>query len=185
MSKNLKTYFSSFANVYIHNEFEYENITSDSVLNMAEELKKHNLPINGFLSDSKITFNENNIEIKVNNGISILKDVKFTDKLAELILKRTKVRPCITLICENENLDKPTEKCVVVKKPKPTEKIIKNTETTDKTPTFTVPGLIMDDTPVKVFHGKSFKPSGFSSLSDIGNETGKCVVWGDVFFSEV
>ena len=47
-------------------------------------------------------------------------------------------------------------------------------------------GLDLTDKPVTIFHGKMFTPEKISApLKDLGGEGGKCMIWGDVFFTEV
>ena len=46
-------------------------------------------------------------------------------------------------------------------------------------------GLDLTDKPVTIFHGKMFTPKNLTPLKDLGGEGGKCVIWGDVFFTEV
>ena len=46
-------------------------------------------------------------------------------------------------------------------------------------------GLELTDKPVTIFHGKMFTPKNLTPLKDLGGEGGKCVIWGDVFFTEV
>ena len=52
-------------------------------------------------------------------------------------------------------------------------------------PSIKVDGLDLTDKPVTIFHGKMFTPKNLTPLKDLGGEGGKCVIWGDVFFSEV
>ena len=46
-------------------------------------------------------------------------------------------------------------------------------------------GLNLTDKPVTIFHGKMFTPKNLTPLKDLGGEGGKCMIWGDVFFTEV
>ena len=46
-------------------------------------------------------------------------------------------------------------------------------------------GLDLTDKPVTIFHGKMFAPKNLTPLKELGGEGGKCIIWGDVFFTEV
>ena len=52
-------------------------------------------------------------------------------------------------------------------------------------PSIKVEGLDLTDKPVTIFHGKMFTPKNLTPLKDLGGEGGKCMIWGDVFFTEV
>ena len=52
-------------------------------------------------------------------------------------------------------------------------------------PSIKVEGLNLTDKPVTIFHGKMFTPKNLTPLKDLGGEGGKCMIWGDVFFTEV
>ena len=41
----------------------------------------------------------------------------------------------------------------------------------------------LTDKPVTIFHGKMFSPKNLTPLKDLGGEGGKCMIWGDVFFT--
>ncbi len=51
-------------------------------------------------------------------------------------------------------------------------------------PDFTIEGLALTNKPVKLFYGKTFKPTDTRRLNDLG-DGGKVTVWGDVFATEV
>ena len=58
-------------------------------------------------------------------------------------------------------------------------------EKKNTTPPIKVEGLSLEDKPATLFHGKQFTPKNLTSLKDLGGEGGKCMIWGDVFFTEV
>ena len=46
-------------------------------------------------------------------------------------------------------------------------------------------GLDLTDKPVQIFHGKTLQAKDLVPLKDLGGEGGKCMIWGDVFATEV
>ena len=113
---------------------------------------------------------------------SFLQEMHFEKLLAERIAAHTGVTPQVTLQsavseAEQHQMEEKLERKIappVVKFEK------KNTA-----PSIKVDGLDLTDKPVTIFHGKMFTPKNLTPLKDLGGEGGKCMIWGDVFFTEV
>ena len=166
----------------INNLFGYATLDEAGLREMMEEMKRDGVPINGFLDRCRITITGQNITIGVCHGTKFLQEMQFERLLAERIAAHTGVKPKVTLEssvgeAEQRQMEEKLERKIappVVKFEK------KNTA-----PSIKVEGLDLTDKPVTIFHGKMFTPKNLTPLKDLGGEGGKCVIWGDVFFTEV
>ena len=165
----------------ICNRFGYACLDEAALRGLMEELKDEGIPINGFLDHAVIRIADEEITLGVRNGTKILQEVEFPRILAQRIAERTGVKPTVTLRSvadaavlaqQEQRLEKKTAAPVVAFEKKNT------------VPPIRVEGLDLTDKPVTVFHGKPFKPKDLTPLKDLGGEGGKCMIWGDVFFSE-
>ncbi|MDD3430162.1 MAG: PolC-type DNA polymerase III, partial [Oscillospiraceae bacterium] len=182
--------FPGYIQVQTSSFFDYEQLTPETVLELAEELKKKDLPINGFLNHAQVSIDGNVISIDVCNGDNILRQIKFEEKLAILVQKHTGVLPQVQLKCTNRPVGYESKPVTVTAAPRPIVKMQKPVTRSAKSAKeekadFSIPGLQLDDTPLKVVMGKGFKPGEVLPLREIGSEAGKCVVWGDVFACEI
>ena len=184
LCEKLTNYFSEFKTISIKNNFDYDYINAEAILVIVEDLKKQGFPINGFLSGAKIDIKQTDINIEIAMGLNLLKNIKFSEKLSGAIHETTGVRPEITLASNSNLCVEKAQEVKQVVKPQPAPQA-KDKKTTTAKKEYTIKGLVLDDTPAKVFHGKSFKPTNVISLKEVGYDSGKCMVWGDVFFSEV
>ena len=149
---------------------------------LLEDMKRDGVPINGFLDRSSITITGQNITVGVCHGTKFLQEMGFEELLAKRIAEHTGVTPKVTLqsavtAAEQQQMEEKLERKIappVVKFEK------KNTA-----PSIKVEGLNLTDKPVTIFHGKMFTPKNLTPLKDLGGEGGKCMIWGDVFFTEV
>ena len=162
------------------NYFPYDRITPESVVAMVRELGQNGVPINGFLNNATYKLENGCLTIGVPVGKNILESIEFPDKLQNLILERTGKAPQVVL----EALGKAVtaeewEKHVLEKTPAP------KFEAKKPSIEVKVPGLDLSDKPVTVFHGKPFKPGETTKLRNVGPESGKITIWGDVFDVEV
>ena len=166
----------------INNLFGYATLDEAGLREMMEEMKRDGVPINGFLDRCRITITGQNITIGVCHGTKFLQEMQFERLLAERIAAHTGVKPKVTLEssvgeAEQRQMEEKLERKIappVVKFEK------KNTA-----PSIKVEGLDLTDKPVTIFHGKMFTPKNLTPLKDLGGEGGKCMIWGDVFFTEV
>ncbi len=163
----------------LQNYFNYRSLTPDAARLLVEELKQQGLPVNGFLDKAPITVGADGLVLHVAAGREILECVHFPQRLAELIQQRTGVLPVVRM-AESKNSVRPEEFAQRIQEKAPVVKFEANKEL----PPIRVDGLDLENTPVKVFHGKNFKPSDLKPLNNLG-DGGKVTVWGDVFFSEV
>ena len=166
----------------IKNLFGYAMLDEHALRILLEDMKRDGVPINGFLDRSSITITGQNITVGVCHGTKFLQEMGFEELLAKRIAEHTGVTPKVTLqsavtAAEQQQMEEKLERKIappVVKFEK------KNTA-----PSIKVEGLNLTDKPVTIFHGKMFTPKNLTPLKDLGGEGGKCMIWGDVFFTEV
>ena len=166
----------------IQNLFGYATLDEAALRELMEEMKRDGVPINGFLDRCTIQITGQNITIGVCHGTKFLQEMEFERLLAERVAAHTGVKPKVTLQsavgeAEQRQMEEKLERKIappVVKFEK------KNTA-----PSIKVEGLDLTDKPVTIFHGKMFTPKNLTPLKDLGGEGGKCMIWGDVFFTEV
>ena len=166
----------------IHNLFGYPSLNETALRELMEEMKRDGVPINGFLDRCTIHITGQNIAIGVCHGTKFLQEMEFERLLAERVAAHTGVKPKVTLTsavgeAELRQMEEKLERKIappVVKFEK------KNTA-----PSIKVDGLDLTDKPVTIFHGKMFAPKNLTPLKELGGEGGKCIIWGDVFFTEV
>ena len=166
----------------IENHFGYAMLDEAALRDLLEEMKADGVPINGFLDRCSITILGQSITVGVRHGTKFLQEMGFEKLLADCIARHTGVTPKVNLIsavseAEQHQMEEKLERKIappVVKFEK------KNTA-----PSIKVEGLDLTDKPVTIFHGKMFTPKNLTPLKDLGGEGGKCVIWGDVFFTEV
>ena len=166
----------------IHNLFGYPSLNETALRELMEEMKRDGVPINGFLDRCTIRITGQNIAIGVCHGTKFLQEMEFERLLAERVAAHTGVKPKVTLTsavgeAELRQMEEKLERKIappVVKFEK------KNTA-----PSIKVDGLDLTDKPVTIFHGKMFAPKNLTPLKELGGEGGKCIIWGDVFFTEV
>ena len=163
----------------LKNYFNYRSMTPEAARKLVEELKQMGLPINGFLDKAPITLEEDELVLHVAAGREILESVNLPRRLAELIQERTGTLPVVRMQNSKNSL-KPEEFEQRVQEKVPAMKF----EAKKDLPPIHVEGLELEDHPIKVFHGKNFKPSDLKPLNNLG-DGGKVTIWGDVFFSEV
>ena len=164
----------------LRNYFTYECITPEAVGRMIEELKEQGMPVNGFLDKNEpVRFGPDGILVRVNAGRTILESVELPRVLAELIQERTGTLPIVRLEdTGNQRTEAEFEQYLQEKAP------VVKFEEKETPPDFTIEGLKLANKPVKLFHGKKFKPTDTRPLNDLG-DGGKVTVWGDVFATEV
>ena len=166
----------------IKNLFGYAMLDEHALRTLLEDMKRDGVPINGFLDRSSITITGQNITVGVCHGTKFLQEMGFEELLAKRIAEHTGITPKVTLqsavtAAEQQQMEEKLERKIappVVKFEK------KNTA-----PSIKVEGLNLTDKPVTIFHGKMFTPKNLTPLKDLGGEGGKCMIWGDVFFTEV
>ena len=166
----------------IENHYPYAALNEEALLGIFEEMKGDGVPINGFLDRCTLAIEDEQITVGARNGTGFLQDLKFEDLLADRIEAHTGQRPAVRLIsaageAERRELEKKLEE-------KAAPPVIQF-EAKRTAPPLQVEGLDLTDKPVQIFHGKMFKPKDLTPLKDLGGEGGKCMIWGDVFATEV
>ncbi len=177
--------FANF-NVILSNFFCFENITTQTVLDLVEELKAQRLPINGFIIGANIqidmqTGDVATISITVKNGLNILSQIKFSEKLQDIILEKTNTKVRVKLICNEQISVADVEKTMLKKAP------VKVFKPKNSGAVISIKGVELTQEPSKVMFGQSFttKNKQVTSLFDITSADGQCIVWGDVFFTDL
>ncbi len=171
----LAPFFAEFETVHIRSGFDFDRLTPAAVYELACQLREQGLPINGFISDGAITLQDNVIQVGVWHGMDILRECDFEKKLAALIAQRTGVLPQV-LLCQRQDAEpvqerkaEPVIQKAAPSKPRaPREKIV-------------IPGVELKEGATELFHGKLFKPTGLKQLSELGTESDRVTIWGDVF----
>lgn len=177
---SLEPQFEGFA-IKSKSLFSFESITPQAINDLANELRDQGLPVNGFLIGAEfslLTENSPQIIITVQHGVTLLQQIEFDKKLAHEILERTGVSCEVNLTC-NEGQAQETQKRIDKKVP------VKKFEAKKEAKAIKVEGLDLEDAPSKVVNGHAFTPSKLTALSQLGAESGKVCIWGDVFFSEI
>ncbi len=166
----------------INNLFGYATLDEAGLREMMEEMKRDGVPINGFLDRCRITITGQNITIGVCHGTKFLQEMQFERLLAERIAAHTGVKPKVTLESSVGEAEQRQMKEKLERKIAPP---VVKFEKKNTAPSIKVEGLDLTDKPVTIFHGKMFTPKNLTPLKDLGGEGGKCMIWGDVFFTEV
>jgi DNA polymerase-3 subunit alpha (Gram-positive type) len=165
----------------IINLFGYPQLNETALRGLLEEMKSDGVPINGFLDHAILNIEGQTITIGVRLGTKILEEVEFPRLLAERIEQRTGVKPEVRLVMASDEAELEKQEQRLEQK---TAAPAVSFEKKNTAPPLKVDGLDLTDKPVTIFHGKMFKPHDLTPLKDLGGEGGKCMIWGDVFFSE-
>ena len=166
--------------VEIQNSFPYETITPESIQKLIGELRDEDYPVNGFLDHAAIDIEDQFIRLHIKVGKKILEEIQFPQALAQRIEQRTGTLPQVELAQTGKTATvEEWEKKVLQKVP--TVKF----EEKKGLPPIKIPGLDLTDKPVKLFHGKNFKPGELTPLKELGGDGGRVMIWGDVFAVEV
>ena len=80
--------FEGYA-VRVENELFCTHLNEQVVLQLAEELKRKGMPINGFLDGCAVQVDENLVTITVHHGDTLLRQMEFEEKLGRCIAQRT------------------------------------------------------------------------------------------------
>ncbi len=112
---------------------------------------------------------------------SFSQEMQFERLLAERIAAHTGVKPKVTL----ESSVGEAEQRQMKKSWSAKLLLLSSNSSGSTAPSIKVEGLDLTDKPVTIFHGKMFSPKNLTPLKDLGGEGGKCMIWGDVFFTEV
>ena len=164
--------------VTLQGSFPYESMTHEHIWDFIEELKLAGMPLNGFISGASIQLYEKTIQVKVRHGQLMLTEMGFATAIEELIESKTGIKP--TVLLETDACMEPEKVMEEIYKKAPAPKRI--------VPTVEIPkisGLMLTEKPPELIFGKLFKPTNLTPLAELCETTGKCVIWGDVFFTEL
>ena len=178
--------FEGFS-VSVRNALHYDQMDGDTVLALAEELKQAGLPINGFLQGARVTIDGQTVTVDVRHGDHLLNEIGFAEKLALHILKSTGVRPQVVLTCTDRPDPERVEAQLMAKNPTPAAAapVRRGELRSVQGAQIKVDGLELTDTPPKLVNGHSFKVNNVVAIKDLGQDSGKVTVWGDVFANEM
>lgn len=165
--------------VRLQNLYPFESLTEEAVRALIFELREEGLPVNGFLDRAGMELKDGRLTLHVLAGQKILEELDFPGRLAGRIAERTGTKPEVVLVSGGAMPQKEWE--AHIRKKAPSVQF----EQKKAVPAFKIPGLPLQDKPVKLFHGKAFKPAGLTALGQLDAESGKVTVWGDVFCCEV
>ena len=166
----------------IHNCFGYPMLDEAALRDIFEEMKRDGVPINGFLDRCSVKIEGQEITIGVHTGTKFLTELEFDKLLAQKIEDHTGVKPAVHLMLA---ADAGEQQQLMEKLERKAAPPVVKFEAKASAPAIQVEGLDLTDKPVTIFHGKMFKPKNLTPLKDLGGEGGKCMIWGDVFATEV
>lgn len=171
--------------VQVRNALQYEDLGPAELLALAEELKRDGLPLNGFLEGCGIEIEGQTITIDVCHGDVLLHQMGFAEKMAQCVRKATGVLPVIKLICSKRPSAEKVEAKMLAKQPAPQAPAAARGPSRSVKTEIVVDGLELTDTPPRLVNGRPFKANNVTAIKDLGQDSGKVTVWGDVFANEV
>jgi len=170
--------FAGFT-VRVQNLFPFESLTEQAVRDLIFELREEGLPVNGFLDRAGMELKDGRLTLHIAAGKELLEELEFPERLAARIAGRTGTKPEVVLASGKAMPQKEWEAHIRQKAP------AAQFEQKKAAPALKIPGLPLTDTPARLVYGKAFKPGALTPLGQLGPESGKVTVWGDVFSSEV
>ena len=171
--------------VQVRSALQYEDLGPAELLALAEELKREGLPLNGFLEGCGIEIEGQTITIDVCHGDVLLHQMGFAEKMAQCVRKATGVLPVVKLICSKRPSAEKVEAKMLAKQPAPQAPAAARGPSRSVKTEIAVDGLELTDTPPRLVNGRPFKANNVTAIKDLGQDSGKVTVWGDVFANEV
>ncbi len=171
--------------VQVRSALQYEDLGPAELLALAEELKREGLPLNGFLEGCGIEIEGQTITIDVCHGDVLLHQMGFAEKMAQCVRKATGVLPVVKLICSKRPSAEKVEAKMLAKQPAPQAPAAVRGPSRSVKTEIAVDGLELTDTPPRLINGRPFKANNVTAIKDLGQDSGKVTVWGDVFANEV
>ncbi|MEG1010749.1 MAG: PolC-type DNA polymerase III [Ruthenibacterium sp.] len=162
--------------------FSFDKMQPQTVLDLAMELQRQGVPVNGFLQGAQVQLDkEGNITMTVKNGLTILSQIELDKKLQDVVCERTGRRVRVQLVCGERVTAAEVEKQILKKAP------LKKAAARADGPIISLKGLDLANVPAKLLHGRVFLPKDdeMTALLDVAKVAGKVTVWGDVFFTEL
>lgn len=187
LASSARAAFPGFG-VCVSSEQRCQHLDEQAVLRFVEELKRQGLPINGFLDGCEIKVDNCAVTVEVKHGDSILRAINFEQKLAQEIARELGSAVTVQLICNERPDPDKLEAAVLAKKPSPTMAAAapaKRGEGKAIKGKLEVPGIELTDTPARLVSGKDFKVGKITRIKDLGADSGRVTIWGDVFFTEL
>lgn len=158
--------------------FSYDSFDETMFFSLVEELKRSGMPLDGYLAGATVSIEGKSIAVELSSGGGMLESTGFVPAMEEMIEQRTGVRPAITLVSgKRVEAEEVAER---LKKKAPPPQIGKKT-----TPIQPIPGLELEEDAAETLFGSFFVPSKLTPISELSESTGKCVIWGDVFATEL
>ena len=180
---HLKGYFPDRDRVQSENYFPAEALDEQAVRDAIDELRSEGVPVNGFLDNCAMELQGSRICLQVKNGLAILESIHFDQLLADRLHQYCGGGWRVELRCGEALTAEELEKRMEARREARMPQLRRPEKPAE---TFKVPGLDLTDKPVKVFHGKMFRPDALTPLRDLTEtNSGKMVVWGDVFAQEI
>lgn len=165
----------------LYNRSEF---THECVPQLIRALKENIAAANGFLENARFTFNDNSVEISVNNGAEILIEAGAREFLSKYIKDTFEIQTEIKIIGETgAKLDSPEYiemQASGIKISVPVEEDISK----PKEPKKEYDDLPISLTNAKVIYGNKIKSKPVP-LKDISIEDGNVTVWGKVFSLDI
>ncbi len=161
--------------------FSYNSLTPEIVLALAEELRDDGVPVNGYLSGARARIEGERITLFVYHGALLLTQMDFAGRLEDRIAECTGVRPHVTLQCEASIDAREVERHIRQKTP-PAARVFREKNVGQ---VVEIPGLALEQSSVKLVTGKAFQPKETTPLRDLGADSDKVTIWGDIFAKDL
>ena len=161
--------------------FPREALTPQAVLDIAVSMRSTQYPINGFFEGAEAFLQNDEVHIRLRNGLDLLKEMGFEEALSRKLASLTGC--AITAFLESGvQKEELAEQLLQVQQVKIHTPVFqaKGTFSGGGAP-FEVEGLQLDDTPPRLLCGKKFKPAKLTPLSELSADADKVTVWGNVF----
>lgn len=180
LAASLAPLFPGFA-IQLQGLFPYPCLTPKAVLALALELREEGLPVNGYLSGAQARVDGQQIVLCVYHGALLLQQMDFAGRLEARIEACTGVRPRVALQCETVIDAKEVERHMQEKAP-PAPRVFREKSVKEG---IEIPGLALEQSTVKLVTGKAFRPKELTPLRELGADTDKVTIWGDVFAKDL
>ncbi len=180
LAASLGPLFPGFA-LQLQGLFSYTCLTPEAVLALARELREEGLPVNGYLSGAQAQVEGEQVTVCVYHGALLLTQMDFAGRLEARIGLCTGVRPRVTLQCEATVDAAEVERHIQEKAP-PAPRVFRENSVKGSVE---IPGLALEQSTVRLVTGKAFQPKELTPLRELGADTDKVTVWGDVFAKDL
>ncbi|MFV0351119.1 MAG: PolC-type DNA polymerase III [Oscillospiraceae bacterium] len=168
-------------------QYPYESIKEADLFLLIEELKAAGMPLNGFFSGASIKMEGQSIEFTVCISAATLEEMGFAQEMEDLIESRTTIRPTVAIVASTAAVapyqlvpsaaahTPPAFETNAFDAPPPQRQA-------PKVKPMKIKGLELDEEKsAEVLLGSAIRTGSPVSLQELGETSGRCFVWGEVF----